>query len=31
VSTAIAPDFITSAIIGVSTRHHLNEILSAVS
>ena len=31
VSTAIAPDFITAAIIGVSTRRHLNEIISAVS
>jgi pyridoxine 4-dehydrogenase len=31
VSAAIAPDFIASAIIGVSTRQHLNELLSAVS
>ena len=29
VSTAIAPNFITAAIIGVSTRHHLSEIISA--
>jgi aryl-alcohol dehydrogenase-like predicted oxidoreductase len=31
VATAIAPDFITAAIVGVSTRRHLNEIISAVS
>jgi hypothetical protein len=29
ISTAIAPDFVTSALIGVSTRHHLTELLSA--
>jgi aryl-alcohol dehydrogenase-like predicted oxidoreductase len=28
---ALAPDFITAAIIGVSTRRHLNEALSAVT
>jgi aryl-alcohol dehydrogenase-like predicted oxidoreductase len=31
VSAAIAPDFVAAAIIGVSTRRHLNELLSAVS
>jgi aryl-alcohol dehydrogenase-like predicted oxidoreductase len=31
VRTVIAPDFVTSAIIGVSTRRHLNELLSAIS
>jgi aryl-alcohol dehydrogenase-like predicted oxidoreductase len=31
VSAAIAPDFVTAAIIGVSTRRHLNELLSAIS
>jgi aryl-alcohol dehydrogenase-like predicted oxidoreductase len=31
VSMAISPDFITAAIIGVSTRHHLDELLSAIS
>ena len=31
VSAAIAPDFITSAIIGLSTRQHLNELLWAIS
>jgi aryl-alcohol dehydrogenase-like predicted oxidoreductase len=31
VRAAIAPDFVTAAIIGVSTRRHLNELLSAVS
>jgi len=30
VSHAIAPHFVTAAIIGVSTRQHLNELLSAV-
>ena len=30
-SAAIAPDFVTAAIIGVSTRQHLNELLSAVA
>jgi len=31
VSAAIAPDFITAAIIGVSTRQHLSEAVAAVS
>jgi len=31
VSAAIAPDFITSAIIGLSTRQHLDELLWAIS
>jgi aryl-alcohol dehydrogenase-like predicted oxidoreductase len=31
VRAAIAPDFVTAAIIGVSTRRHLNELLSAIS
>jgi len=31
VSAAIAPDFVAAAIIGVSTRRHLNELLSAIS
>jgi len=31
VSAAIAPDFVTAALIGVSTRRHLNELLSAIS
>jgi aryl-alcohol dehydrogenase-like predicted oxidoreductase len=31
VSAAIAPDFVTAAVVGVSTRQHLNELLSAVS
>jgi len=31
VRTAIAPDFVTAAIVGVSTRRHLNELLSAIS
>jgi len=31
VSVAIAPEFVTAALIGVSTRRHLNELLSAVS
>jgi aryl-alcohol dehydrogenase-like predicted oxidoreductase len=31
VATAIAPDFVTAAIVGVSTRHHLTELLSAIS
>jgi aryl-alcohol dehydrogenase-like predicted oxidoreductase len=31
VRAAVAPDFVTAAIIGVSTRRHLNELLSAVS
>jgi aryl-alcohol dehydrogenase-like predicted oxidoreductase len=30
-ATALAPDFITSAIIGVSTRRHLDELLSALA
>jgi aryl-alcohol dehydrogenase-like predicted oxidoreductase len=30
-SEAIAPDFVTAAIIGVSTRRHLNELLSEVT
>ena len=31
VSSAIAPDFVTAAIVGVSTRRHLNELLAAIS
>jgi aryl-alcohol dehydrogenase-like predicted oxidoreductase len=31
VSKAVAPDFVSAAIIGVSTRRHLNELLSALS
>lgn len=31
VSAAIAPEFVTAAIIGVSTRSHLNELLSVLS
>jgi aryl-alcohol dehydrogenase-like predicted oxidoreductase len=31
VAAAIAPDFVTAALIGVSTRRHLNELLWAVS
>jgi aryl-alcohol dehydrogenase-like predicted oxidoreductase len=30
-STAIAPDFVTSAIVGVSTRQHLGELLSSIT
>ena len=30
-SAAIAPDFVTAAIIGVSTRQHLNELLSSIA
>jgi aryl-alcohol dehydrogenase-like predicted oxidoreductase len=30
ISAAIAPDFVTAAIVGVSSRHHLYELLSAV-
>ena len=30
-SLAIAPDFVTSAIIGVSTRQHFDELLSSVA
>jgi hypothetical protein len=30
-SAAIAPEFVTAAIIGVSTRCHLRELLSVVS
>jgi aryl-alcohol dehydrogenase-like predicted oxidoreductase len=30
VSAAIAPDFVTAAIVGVSTRPHLAELLSAI-
>jgi aryl-alcohol dehydrogenase-like predicted oxidoreductase len=31
ISAAIEPNFVTAAIIGVSTRHHLNELLAAVA
>jgi aryl-alcohol dehydrogenase-like predicted oxidoreductase len=31
VSAAIAPDFVTAAVIGVSTRRHLDELLAAIS
>ena len=31
VSAAIAPDFVTAAIIGVSTRQHLKELLSSIA
>lgn len=30
-SAAIAPDFVTSAIVGVSTRQHLGELLSSIT
>jgi aryl-alcohol dehydrogenase-like predicted oxidoreductase len=31
VSIALSPDYVTAAIVGVSTRHHLNQLLSVVS
>jgi hypothetical protein len=31
ISAAIVPDFVTAAIVGVSTRRHLNELLSGLS
>ena len=31
VSAAISPDYVTAAIIGVSTRQHLNELLSTIA
>ena len=31
VRSAVAPDFVTAALIGVSTRRHLDELLSAIS
>ena len=30
-SAAIAPDFVTAAIIGVSTRQHFNDLLSSIA
>jgi aryl-alcohol dehydrogenase-like predicted oxidoreductase len=30
-SAAVAPDFVTAAIVGVSTRQHLNELLPAIA
>jgi aryl-alcohol dehydrogenase-like predicted oxidoreductase len=30
-SAAIAPDFVTAAIVGISTRRHLNELLSPIA